>query len=101
MAARGVKSAWNLFVTLLEGRFCLKRHVRRAGRQGLALAPTWHEYLIMVTDRPPRAKALLTKFAASDQLGGLPLPGDDRMRLAAAAIEAAMKGGARTAVQGA
>jgi hypothetical protein len=55
----------------------------------------------MVTDRPPRAKALLTKFAASDQLGGLPLPGDDRMRLAAAAIEAAMKGGARTAVQGA
>jgi hypothetical protein len=69
--------------------------------QGLALAAAWHEYLIMVTDRPPRAKALLTKFAASDQLAGLPLPSDDRMRLAAATIEAAMKGGARTTVQGA
>lgn len=66
---------------------------------GLAFAAASHEYLIVVTDRPPRAKALLTKFTESDRLAGLPLPGDERLRLAAAAIEEAMKEGARSTVQ--
>ena len=45
----------------------------------------------MLTDRPPRLKALLTDFRASDQLAMLELPEDDRLRGPAKAIEAAMR----------
>ena len=57
------------------------------------------EYSSVVTDRPPRKPALLTKFIASDQLTRLELPNDDRLRLAASGIEEAMKDGRRPAVQ--
>ncbi len=45
----------------------------------------------MLTDRPPRLKALLADFRASDQLAMLELPLDDRMRGPAKAIKAAMR----------
>jgi hypothetical protein len=51
----------------------------------------------VLTDRPPRKKTLLTKFAESDQLSGLELPGDDRLRLTAMSIESVMKDGTRAA----
>ena len=44
----------------------------------------------MLTDRPPRLKALLADFRASDQLVMLELPQDDRLHGPAKAIEAAM-----------
>ena len=45
----------------------------------------------MLTDRPPRLKALLADFRESDQLAMLELPQDDRLRGPAKAIEAAMR----------
>jgi hypothetical protein len=74
--------------------FC--RIGRKAGLAHLRLSA---EYLTVLTDRPPRKKTLLTKFAESDQLTGLELPGDDRLRLSALSIESAMKDGTRAAVQ--
>ena len=53
----------------------------------------------MLTDRPPRLKALLADFRASDQLAMLELPLDDRMRGPAKAIEAAMKDEEQNAVR--
>lgn len=53
----------------------------------------------MLTDRPPRLKALLADFRASDQLVMLELPQDDRLRGPAKAIEAAMKAEGRNAVR--
>jgi hypothetical protein len=66
---------------------------------GLAHPRLSAEYLDVLTDRPPRKNALLTKFVESDQLTGLELPGDDRLRLSALSIESAMKDGTRAAVQ--
>ena len=45
----------------------------------------------MLTDRPPRLKALLADFRESDQLASIDLPQDDRLRRPAKAIEAAMR----------
>ena len=73
-----------------------------SGRQGTLAHPSvLAEYLAVLTDRPPRKKILLTKFAESDQLTGLELPGDDRLRLSAISIESLMKNGTRAAVQNA
>jgi hypothetical protein len=47
----------------------------------------------MLTDRPPRRPALREEFLASDRLGTLELPPDDRLCAAARAIEAGMKTG--------
>ena len=66
---------------------------------GLAHPRLSPEYLVVLTDRPPRKKALLTKFVESDQLTVLELPHDDRLRMSAMSIELAMKDGTRTAVQ--
>jgi hypothetical protein len=55
----------------------------------------------VLTDRPPRKKTFLEKFAESDRLTGLELPGDERLRAAALDIESVMKTGTRTAVQNA
>ena len=41
----------------------------------------------MLTDRPPRRPALQEEFLASDRLGTLELPPDDRLCAAARAIE--------------
>jgi hypothetical protein len=70
-------------------------------RRGLAHPRFSAEYLAVLTDRPPRKKALLTKFVESDQLTGLELPHDDRLRISAMSIESAMKDGTRAAVQSA
>jgi hypothetical protein len=73
-----------------------------SGRQGgLAHPRVLAEYLAVLTDRPPRKKTLLTKFAESDQFTGLELPDDDRLRLSAISIESVMKDGTRAAVQNA
>ena len=53
----------------------------------------------MLTDRPPRNKTLLAKFAESDRLVSLGLPPDDRLRVLAQSIESLIDGGTRTAVQ--
>ncbi len=53
----------------------------------------------MLTDRPPRLKALLAEFCASDQLAMLELPQDGCLRGPAKAIEAAMKAEERNAVR--
>jgi hypothetical protein len=66
---------------------------------GLAQARLSAEYLAVLTDRPPHKKTFLTKFAESDQLTRLELPGDDRLRLSALSIESVMKDGTRAAVQ--
>jgi hypothetical protein len=55
----------------------------------------------VLTDRPPRKKTFLEKFAESDRLTGLELPGDERLRVAALDIESVMKTGSRAAVQNA
>ena len=77
-------------------------HGNFSGRQGwLAHPRVLVEYLAVLTDRPPRKKALLTKFAESDQLTRLELPGDDRLRQSAISIESVTKNGTRAAVQNA
>jgi hypothetical protein len=53
----------------------------------------------MLTDRPPRNPALLTKFLESDQLGSLELPPDDRLRTPAKSIAEAMTTGKSTALR--
>jgi hypothetical protein len=53
----------------------------------------------VLTDRPPRKKTLLIKFIESDQLTGLALPSDDRLRRSAALIESATQAEARAAIQ--
>lgn len=53
----------------------------------------------MLTDRPPRNAALLRKFLASDQLGTLDLPQDDRLRTPAGLIDAALTTGKTTALR--
>jgi hypothetical protein len=55
--------------------------------------------LSVLTDRPPRSKALLTKFVESDRLANLELPADDRLRVLAQGIESLIEGGTRVAVQ--
>ena len=62
--------------------------------------------LTVLTDRPPRGKALLAKFIESDRLANLELPTDDRLRALAQSIESLMEresleGEARAAVQSA
>ena len=52
----------------------------------------------MLTDRPPRSKSLLAKFAESDRLAELELPSDDRLRVFAQSIESLIDGGTRAAV---
>ncbi len=44
----------------------------------------------MLTDPPPRSKALLAEYDASDRLTTLEVPGDERLRSPARAIESAM-----------
>lgn len=66
---------------------------------GLAHIRLSAEYLSVLTDRPPRKKALLPKFVESDHLTILELPNDDRLRLSALSIESAMKDGTRAAIQ--
>jgi hypothetical protein len=71
-----------------------------SGRQGkLAQTGLLSEYLAVLTDRPPRKRTLVTKFAESDQLTCLELPGDNRLRVSAISIESVMKNGTRAAVQ--
>jgi hypothetical protein len=53
----------------------------------------------MVTDRPPRSKALNVEFVASDRLGTMLAPGDDRLIVPARAIDEALRSGERTAVR--
>ena len=53
----------------------------------------------MVTDKPPRTKAILTQYQASDAMVRLDLPGDGRIPALAAAIEAAMAEESQTAVR--
>jgi hypothetical protein len=61
----------------------------------------------VLTDRPPRSKALLAKFMESDHLAHLELPPDDRLIVLARSIESLIKdeslieGGARGSVQAA
>jgi hypothetical protein len=57
--------------------------------------------LIVYTDRPPRGKALLAKFAESDQINALEVPRDDRLRTLATTIESVMEDGSRAAVRSA
>ena len=45
----------------------------------------------MITDRPPHKEALLAEFLASEKLGTLAVPEDDRLRTFATAIDSAMK----------
>ena len=52
----------------------------------------------MVTDIPPRQASRLGEYQASDQHIDLLLPGDDRLRTRASAIESAMKSGKPAAV---
>jgi hypothetical protein len=53
----------------------------------------------MVTDRPPRTKAIFTQYQASDALVRLDLPGDGRIPALASAIESAMAEESPTAVR--
>jgi hypothetical protein len=53
----------------------------------------------VLTDRPPRSKSLLAKFAESDRLAELELPSDDRLRVLAQSIESLIDGGTRAAVE--
>jgi hypothetical protein len=53
----------------------------------------------VLTDRPPRNKTLLAKFAESDRLVSLALPPDDRLRVLAQSIESLIEDGTRGAVQ--
>jgi hypothetical protein len=53
----------------------------------------------MVTDRPPRTKAILTQYQASDAMVRLDLPGDGRIPALASAIEAAMAEESQAAVR--
>lgn len=53
----------------------------------------------MFTDRKPRKQALLTDFLESDRNRLLNLPQDDRLRLPAASLEAALAAGANAAVR--
>jgi len=69
------------------------------GSGGLAHPRHSAENLTVLTDRPPRKQALITKFVESDQLTVLELPHDDRLRISAMSIESAMKDGTRAAVQ--
>jgi hypothetical protein len=50
------------------------------------------------TDRPPRSKTLLAKFAESDQITTLDVPHDERLRTLAATIESVIKDGSRAGV---
>jgi hypothetical protein len=47
----------------------------------------------MVTDRLPRAQPMLAQYAESDRSGRLPVPGDERLRLLANALEKEMEHG--------
>jgi hypothetical protein len=53
----------------------------------------------MLTDPPPRTASLQEKFLASDRLGTLKVPPDDRLRQAANAIESAMQSGGAVPVR--
>jgi len=44
----------------------------------------------MVTDVLPKTERLRAEYLRSDQMGGLPLPSDDRLRMAARVIEEAL-----------
>jgi hypothetical protein len=55
----------------------------------------------VLTDRPPRSKALRSKFIESDRLANLELPPDDRLLLLAHSIESLMENGKPAAVQSA
>jgi hypothetical protein len=59
----------------------------------------FHGKLDVLTDRPPRSKTLLAKFAESDRLTQLELPPDDRLQGLAQSIESLMENGAPLAVQ--
>jgi hypothetical protein len=72
--------------------------LRCIGRGEIAYSRHSAEYLAVLTDRPPRQKALLTEFVESDQLTELELPADDRLRISTMSIESTMKDGTRTAV---
>jgi len=52
----------------------------------------------MLTDSPPRKASLLKEYLASDQHLDLAVPGDERLRIRAKAIESAMEGGKAAAV---
>lgn len=53
----------------------------------------------MVTDPPPRGAAALAEYRRSDALATVPLPPDDRLHVAAAAIEPALAAEDRPAVR--
>ncbi|HEY3132269.1 MAG TPA: hypothetical protein VGL91_22630 [Acidobacteriota bacterium] len=53
----------------------------------------------MLTDSPPRDKALLAQFLESDRLSIIELPQDDRLHTIAKSIDFAMKGGTSAAVR--
>jgi hypothetical protein len=53
----------------------------------------------MITDRPPRNTARLSKFLESDRLGILDLPQDDRLRTPAGSIAAALTTAKTTALR--
>jgi hypothetical protein len=53
----------------------------------------------MLTDRPPRQAAILAAFLASDRLGTLEIPHDDRLRALAKSVESAMRTGESTGVR--
>jgi hypothetical protein len=55
----------------------------------------------MITDRPPRNKALIEEFHASDRLLTLEVPADDRLRRPAKSIEAALKADRRSELKAA
>ncbi len=53
----------------------------------------------MLTDSPPRNKAVLAQFLESDRLAIIELPQDYRLHTLAKSIDLAMKGGTRAAVR--
>ena len=55
----------------------------------------------MITDRPPRNKALIEEFHASDRLLTLEVPADDRLRRPAKSIQAALKADRRSELKAA
>jgi hypothetical protein len=55
----------------------------------------------MVTDPPPRARAPLAEYEASDRLAEIDVPGDESLRAPARAIESALAAANRTAIESA
>jgi hypothetical protein len=53
----------------------------------------------VLTDRPPRDDPLLAEFLASDRLGALELPSDNRLVLQAKSIELALENGRSAALR--